>query len=48
MTCNDLRCTGCDCPKAKCDAIQAPAIKCCPDCNHRQSDRTPRAKDGAA
>lgn len=32
-------CSGCDCPKARCDAIRPPVIKCCPGCNHEGTDQ---------
>jgi site-specific DNA-methyltransferase (adenine-specific) len=28
-------CRGCGCAKPRCAAIEPPAIKCCPDCDHR-------------
>lgn len=29
-----LECDGCGCPKARCEAVKPPAVKCCPDCKH--------------
>lgn len=33
------RCDGCDCTFEKCSNLEAPAIACCPECNHIISER---------